>query len=251
MRIILPAVFFLLVLSISTQACQPEFYFLFRDEARTRLDSLNASPSKDNIFDRFILMHNLAFHKYKKMREDAEKLARTFIPDSTGKDIFNAYKGSLKMIQVSQSKIGTKILKSINPLTSSPIEEARKGFKIICDAVEKDPDNRILRCLRVTAATESAEHLPEMFNYARNDLEWLDSCVAPSDSIAMFFVNLNWAKYYYKLGRKRKHTGFIRQAHQSIARAGEYACTPVYSSWATEWKNKIEKNIKDTKSDEN
>ena len=65
----------------------------------------------------------------------------------------------------------------------------------------------------------------------------------------MFFVSLNWAKYYYKLGRKRRHAGFIRQAFQPITRAEEYACTPVYSSWAAEWKNKMEKVFKDEKSD--
>ena len=68
------ATLILLAKSTPVEACSPTSYFLFRAEAQARLDSLRTRPAAENALERFILMHNLAFHKDKNRREQAEKL---------------------------------------------------------------------------------------------------------------------------------------------------------------------------------
>jgi hypothetical protein len=236
----------LLVIGKGSQACEPEIYFLFKDEAREKLTSLDQDSTGD-VFQRVILLHNLAFHKDKKARKQAEELLKLIKPDSARMNLVRAFKGSLKMIKVSHSKTSSKIIKTLNPIGKSPKDDARSGFAMISDAVKAESKNKIIRCIRATAACESAEHIPELFEYARVDLIWLDSFTNDQDTVANFFINLNWAKYYFKLSKKEKKAEYLTKANMFCNKALEFACTPVYVQWANEWRQRISPSIKENK----
>ena len=85
-------------------------------------------------------------------------------------------------------------MKTLNPFSSSPYGEARDGFKKISEALKMDSANYNIRILRATAASESAEHLDEMFDSAMVDLRWLEKNISENDSVANFLMNLDWAK---------------------------------------------------------
>ena len=229
-----------------SRACEPENYFLFKEEAREKLDFLTKNKPA-NIFDQIILLHNLAFHKDKESRLMAEKLLNRTRPDSSQVNIIKAFGGSLDMIKVSQSNTTSKLLKTISPFNKSPKKEALIGFSLISEAVEAEPDNKIIRCLRATAAAESMEHLPELYKFAEDDLLWLDARINTDDSVAVFFVSLNWAKYYYKLWKKKGDFKNLEKSKISCARAIAFACTPVYSKWAQEWQNRIDSSMNENK----
>lgn len=220
-------------------ACDPQSYFLFQSEARDRLDSLSAAPSDDNAFERLILRHNLAFHNDKAQREKAEKLLETHFPQNKRSPLVRAYAGSLKMIKVSHRTMGSKVIRTINPFNKSPYAEGREGFRHISEAVALDSANTILRILRATAAAESAEHLNELFDSARIDLEWLQKQKNSTDSVCQFLVNLNWSKYYYKLAKRSNSQTEREMSQKHVELALDYACTPVYRKWADEWQSRI------------
>jgi hypothetical protein len=135
--------------------------------------------------------------------------------------------------------MGSKILRVANPLMKSPQSEARDGFETISEAVNEDSANVIIHALRATAAAESAEHLKELFEVAAQELTWLESRAAKEDSVLQFVVNLNWAKYHYKLAWKQNVTEALKRASERIDLARTYACTPVYAGWAAEWEKRI------------
>jgi len=110
---------------------------------------------------------------------------------------------------------------------------------MIVEAANSLPEDQVLRCLRATAAVEGAEHLPEMFDFAKRDLIWLESRIKPDDSVSAFFLNLNWAKFYYKLSKDDKEGDNIEKALERVLLAERYACTPVYLEWAKEWELRI------------
>lgn len=228
-------------------ACEPESYFLFRSEAQSRLDSLNTHPSSENALERLVLMHNLAFHQDKQLRQKAEKLLDEEFPRKSRPPMVRAYAGSLKMIKVSHRTTGSKVLRTINPFTKSPYTEGRDGFKQISEAVALDPASTILRMLRATAAAESAEHLNEMFDTARIDLEWLQAHEKPADSVCRFLIHLNWAKYHYKLAKIDSDDSHVTTAKRHIWLAIAYSCTPVYREWANEWRSRIDALREDMK----
>jgi len=219
--------------------CQPAVYYLFKAEAQERLDSLERSPTSANLFDRFVLMHNLAFHKDKKMRERAEALLKEKFPEKGRSTLVRAYAGSLQMIRVSHRAAGSKVLRSIMPFTKSPLTEGREGYHLISEALQTDSMNVRLRLLRGTAAAESAEHLAEMFDSARGDLIWLEENANPHDPVIQFLISLNWTKYYYKLARKYRDPVMLGAASELSVKAVFLACTPVYVDWADSWYKRI------------
>jgi hypothetical protein len=223
----------------SGAACTPESFFLFRAEAKQRLDSLNARPTDGNLLERIILMHNLAFHRDKPQRENAEKLLEKYFPKEGRSPMVKAYAGSLKMIKVSHRTGGSKLIRTLSPFTKSPHSEAREGYRQISGAVTLDSSNSVLRLLRATAAAESAEHLHELFDSARIDLEWLQTREDPLDSVSRFLVYLNWAKYYFKLAKRRGSVPAHQEAGRHVELAAGYACTPVYRHWADEWRSRV------------
>jgi len=178
------------------RACEPASFFLFRDEARVRLDSLSAAPDQENAIDRLVLMHNLAFHKDKEQRERAEKFLDKQFPKKTRSALIRAYIGSLRMIKVSHRTTGSKVLRTISPLTKSP-------------------------------------------QSAKIDLEWLAPRANPSDSVYLFLIHLNWAKYHYKLFKMNRAEHDRVEAERHVKEALEYSCTPIYRQWAMEWRERI------------
>jgi len=110
---------------------------------------------------------------------------------------------------------------------------------MISEAVESDSSNTLLRLLRVTAAAESAEHLHELFDSAKIDLEWLAPRTDPSDSVYLFLIHLNWAKYHYKLFKMNRAGHDREEAERHVKEALEHSCTPVYRQWAMEWRERI------------
>jgi hypothetical protein len=219
--------------------CEPASFFLFRDEAKAHLDSLSTAPDHENVIDQLVLMHNLAFHKDKEQRERAEKFLDKQFPKKTRSPLIRAYVGSLRMIKVSHRTTSSKVLRTLNPLTKSPHVEAREGYRMISEAVQSDSSNTLLRLLRVTAAAESAEHLHELFDSAKIDLEWLAPRTDPLDSVYLFLIHLNWAKYHYKLFKMNRAGHDRVEAERHVMEALGYSCTPIYRQWAMEWREKV------------
>jgi hypothetical protein len=184
-------------------------------------------------------MHNLAFHGDKAQRENAEALIEEYFSKKASAPIVGAFAGSLKMIKVSHRAKGKNVIRLLSPFTKSPYSEARDGYRDISYAVAGDTANGVLRLLRATAAAESAEHLNELFDSARIDLEWLQSHADRSDSVRMFLIHLNWAMYNFKLARENKLDISSSDAAQQVERALDFACTPVYVNWAQEWRIRI------------
>ncbi|HUU45122.1 MAG TPA: hypothetical protein VM118_05255 [Acidobacteriota bacterium] len=236
---LIPVVAFLLP-AVSVQACDPAPSFVFRAEARARLDSLEHHSEPWTLVDRIIIMHNLAFHKDKIMRERAEKLLAQYFPKADRPPLLQAYAGSLRMIRVSHRSTGGNVLRTLNPFTKSPFTEARDGFAEISAALDRDSTNPVLRTLRATAATEAADHLSELFPVADADLSWLESHVDSADSVLQFFIHLNRAEYYYKLVGNPNVANPKSAALASVDVALAYACTPVYQELAVEWRWRIE-----------
>ena len=97
-------------------ACDPDFYFLFQEDAQARLDSLNQHADENNLFERMVLMHNLGFHKDKDMRKQAEKLFKKHFKDSLDIPLYLAYSGSLQMVKVSHRSKGGQCCENSQPL---------------------------------------------------------------------------------------------------------------------------------------
>ena len=224
------------------QACNPEFYFLFRSEAQVRLDSLNTKQTSENALERFVLMHNLAFGKNEQQRKKAEKLLEKQFPRHNRSSLISAYAGSLKMIKVSQRTTGSKVIRTLSPFRKSPYSEAREGYHQISIAVIQDSTSTVLRFIRATAATESAEYLNELFDSARIDLEWLQANLESSDSVYMFLIHLNWSKYYFKLAKEEERIANRSNAIHHINIALAFACTPAYCQWSNKLRSKITKS---------
>jgi hypothetical protein len=142
------------------------------------------------------------------------------------------------MIKVSHRTTGGKVFRILNPLMKSPHAEAMEGYGQISEAVKLDTSNAVIRILRATAGAESAEHLDELFDSTRIDLEWLQARKEPTDSIYKFLIHLNWAKYHYKLAKKRESGLDLTEAVLHVEIAQKYACTPVYRQWVDEWRSK-------------
>jgi hypothetical protein len=231
------------LLAAPAPACEPIYYLLLREDARERLAPLEANPTPGNQFERIVLMHNLAFHKDKKMRKSAEELMSAYGPDSLEPAQVGGFRGSLQMIQVAHRSAGSKIFRTISPFSQSPQAEARAGFRRISVAVARDTTDFVLRLLRATAAAESAEHLGELYDSALCDLVWLRRHGPIYDSAVSFMMHLNWTKYYYKLARYEDDTSGIdlMQGHMELAL--NLACTPVYAAYARQWEERVVKIV--------
>ena len=234
-----PAVVLVGLYAVPASACEPGYYLLFRDDARHRLTAVETSPTEANRFERIVLMHNLAFHKDKKMREAAEKLISTYGPDSLEPARVGAYRGSLQMIRVSHRSGGSKVFRTISPFSQSPQAEARAGFHQISTAIARDSTDIILRLLRATAAAESAEHLNELYDSALCDLTWMKRYSPANDSAVGFMTELNWTKYYYKRARYEHDTSGVDLMQGHMERASSLTCTPAYAVWAREWEERV------------
>jgi len=239
MRQKLTLITLLMLLTGTATACDPDIFYLFRQDARDALDSLNKYNPGQISFRKAVLLHNLAFHKDQNARKEAEKMFDSLASDGMDNNLVRAFTGSLKMIQVSQSRKSSKIFKSLSPFRSSPRDDARKGFRMITEALESDPDNEVLRTLRATAAVESAEHLPEMFSTARDDLNWLEAHLDPGDTAVTFFTLINQAIYYCKYWQEKGGLKNLEMARQYIARARDFACLPSYKTWVETWEKRI------------
>ncbi|MDP2684748.1 MAG: hypothetical protein Q8P20_06975 [bacterium] len=232
---------FLFLFPQSSEACDPPVYLKIHELAQYHLDSLNQNPTDGNLFDRIVLMHNLAFHKNCRLREQAEKLIKNNFKGDERTPLVVAYDGSLRMIKVSQQNLASNIFRSI--FSKSPYDEARESFKIICQALANEPDNNIIRLLRATAAVESAEHFPEVLLHAKEDIKWLEENIDYDDSTLVFYTYLTRAKFYYKyaliIDSSSVRSAIIDNAMESLSQAGKYICDEVYRREYDFWEDKI------------
>ncbi len=243
MKLIFFGVFlFFLFCPLSLAACEPPIYLKFHEDARYHLDSMSQFATNNSLLDSIVLMHNLAFHRDEKMREQAEKLLKENFKKEKRTPLVEAYDGSLQMIKVSHRGKGSKIFRSI--FGKSPYDEAREGFKMISQALVKDPGNFNIRFIRATAAVEAVEYLPELFPYANEDIQWLEKHIDYSNPALVFFLNLTWAKYYYKFALTIEPTNIrstiVKKASGYIDLAGEYICNEVYCREYELWRQRID-----------
>ena len=218
------------------KADEPPSYLLLREDAQQRLDSLNQIPSNDNLLERIILMHNLAFHGDKDLRETAEKLLKDNFKKNKYTPLVEAYDGSLRIIKV-------KHRSAFSNLFRNSVKDARKAFEKITDALEDDPNNMNIRFVRASAAVEVAKHIPKLLYYADEDLLWLEIYLDHNDSVMVFFYNLTMAKYYYKEAKINKRSlsrrVMIEKSIEYICLAYEAVCSEVYAQEQNHWENKI------------
>ncbi len=224
--------------------CDPPVHFLFGDEAQQRLDSLQQCCSDESQQDQFILLHNLAFRGSKDVRDRSEKLFKSFSKDQRKDPIMQAYGGSLRLMKIRDRGVAGNALKGIGKffgVSKSAYDEAREAFAAISEAVEKNPGNDTLRILRATAATEIAEHLPEVLDSAELDLLILQQKIDPAAPGPLsFFVTLTWAKYCYKTALVTGNRSFAELACEYVLAAGTQACVPYYQQEAQRWEEKID-----------
>jgi hypothetical protein len=217
-------------------------FLLLHEDAKYRLDSLNRIESDSNLVERIILMHNLGFNGDKKLREKAEKLVKDKFKKGKRAPLVEAYDGSLRMIKVKHKNTASKIFGSF--FGNSPYKEARNGFNIISEALERDPNNINIRFVRASAAVESAEHLPELLVHADIDILWLESNIDRTDAASVFFFYLTKAKFYYKSALEEKKilikVVIIEKAIELIDQAGEFVCSEVFCREHLLWQKKIE-----------
>lgn len=232
--------FFAIYPSIAA-ACDPPFFLRIHELAQSRLDSLNASPTADNVFERIVLMHNLAFYKDSKMREKAEKLLEQNFPEGKRTPLINTYAGSLRIIKASQRGKASKILKSV--FGKSPLDEAREGYSQITEALEKDPGNLNIRLVRSLAAIELADYLPELLSDADTDLQWMGKNINLKDTVVAFYLYLTRAKFFYKNAQIKKSslikTTLLVQARIDLKISAEYICSDAYRKEYKYWEKKI------------
>jgi len=240
-RIVFSIFVFLVLFPKSLAACDPPIFLKICESAQYHLDSLNQNPTDDNLFDRIILMHNLAFHKNRALRKQAQKLIKDNFKNKEFTPLVKAYDGSLRIIKVSQQSMASNVWRSI--FRKSPYDEARESFEIISQALDNEPDNQIIRLLRATAAVESAEHFPEFLPIADEDIQWLGKNIDYGDSTLVFYLYLTRAKFYYKHALIIESTGarsiIIDNAMQSLFLAGDYVCDEVYYREYDFWEDKI------------
>ncbi|MFH0804936.1 MAG: hypothetical protein V1916_01940 [Patescibacteria group bacterium] len=227
-------------------ACSPAAPYLFHGAARERLQEIDSAQS-DGEIERMVLLHNLAFHGDRQSRELAEQLNKQLRKRIGETPLLSAYRGSLEMIAVShRSKAGKIIGKAFGGiLFDSPYDNLREGFDRISKGLAADPNNRQLRLLRATAATEVGEHLPELLDDAYADLLYLGGQVDSTDSAATFFYYLSWAKYYCKraVNSEQAHTfrdwEARRLAGEYLEIAIRYTCTPLYVAEHAIWDARV------------
>lgn len=189
---------------LSHAACHAPTHLLFGEEAIAMLDSLTQAGSTDNL-TKGILAHNIAF---KSKDESMTQIAIAYFKDAQATDsaqyILEAYRWSSTLIAIRDQATTSKVFQKLTSVLpfggSSPEEKARKAFQKLSEAVEQEPRSIQLRFVRATAAVESAEHLPELLEYAVTDLDSLEGWIDRSDQVQCYFFFLTSAKLYYKRG---------------------------------------------------
>ncbi|MFC1687429.1 hypothetical protein ACFL0L_02525 [Patescibacteria group bacterium] len=203
-RLMILAIVLITIASQGAYACEPSAYFLFHDDARNVLDSLEQSGSSD-YFLMGILAHNISFSNHDEdMTKKAKKYFKKCEPNCDGQNLVEAYRGSQELLHLrDRNKIssGWKFGWSKIGLAASPYDEVRKAFQRITDAVDQQPVNIVIRFLCLTAALESAAVMPEFLATAKKDLHYLDGVLRYeqfADSIHLYFLHMSWVKYWYR-----------------------------------------------------
>ncbi len=148
-----------------------------------------------------ILSHNLSFKlKDPELRKYSEELFKQLKKDSACL-IYEAYLGSLRMMKVRDEGVKGAVVSGFKSIFGgkSAYGKAREGYSRLSATICRDTLSIPLRMLRVSAAVESSDKLPELLDSARIDLEWLTGYYDKLVPEERFLVLLTWAKYYYRL----------------------------------------------------
>lgn len=224
---------FTIIFSANAFACEPEVYFLFGSDAQNLLKRTDSIT----MMDRLVANTNLAFHKIKGARKQAQLLVDS-LRQNDSLALLLAYWGALRIMEIRDWSIFEKL-----DNYSSLRYEVHLAYDSINAAVTMEPENDLIRFVRVTTALEVSKHYSEFLNYVPADLEWLTVQSGDFDRPRLFYLKLLSAKYYYWAGKRGKKAD--RQLMYGDAKAlaessKQFACRPVYKQQAEYWLEMIE-----------
>lgn len=227
--------FFSIVL-IQAAVAKTADHFLFTAEARAQL---KLTPEADTL-TRIKLLTNIGFtranYDYDDARKEAQLLVEAYLLGHR-EPIAHAYQWTLSVIEIREWN-------SLHKLFSDARGLVHEAFNNLTALRDQEIKNENIRFLRINVAIEVARKLPDLLTRTREDLEYLDKELNRSDLGACFFLELDWAKYYYwraeKEGKRTKQR-FLLFAQLHLNEAVQYAERPYYREQVVEWKRRIDK----------
>jgi hypothetical protein len=125
-----------------------------------------------------------------------------------------------------------------------PKSEIRKAFDGLTVALSQEPDNQLIRFVRVYVALELARKFPTYLAYPPDDLSYLCVVVDSTDSVRTFFVQLLYAKYYCLALERGGDRNYSDLAKQHLDRAEQLACRDFYRDEVKFWRKRVD-NVQD------
>ncbi len=243
-----PLLFFLSILFCVSAAaqddCSPSIYFLFDAAADSALACLNKNEISDQIV---LLVNKTAYSKDKKARTKAEKLFEQLPADSMT-PVLRAYQGALEAIQIRDMAFAKKFFTWIASGFSSKSMKAkvRSAIELICQTVEENPDDIIVRFVRVAIGAEALIMMPDSmyFSIVLADLKRLQESTEISAAYQQFFLHLYWVKYFYALADSQDDGRPLAQARDHLSMADSFACMEFYRSETANWRKRLAKSEK-------
>jgi hypothetical protein len=134
--------------------------------------------------------------------------------------------------------------KLVKLLTAGAIlSRVRKSYEDMTVALTQAPGNDTIRFLHAGTAIEIADRFPEFLPDAGDDIKWIESNIAPEDSIRLFFLNLLEAKFYYKRGLLTEERLHFQTAWLFIKKASTLACNKHHLNEVMVWEERILKQL--------
>jgi len=225
-----------IVAATTASACEPEDCFLFNEDARERFEQLDSTE----VFTQIVLLTNIAFHKgeeeeHKKARKEAQQLLKPLRQNSSSPTL-DAYWWALRVMDIRDWGGAKKFLGGAKGKT-------REAFDSITVALAQEPENQIIRFIRVNVAIEATKKMSGLLDYALLDLQHLRTVVNQTDTVRIFFVELLSAKCYYWLGIRTSDSSQFIMAEVCLERAWPYACLEFYKQEVQHWRGRIEQGL--------
>jgi len=190
-----------------------------------------------DVFSRVILLNNIAFYRendgeHKKAREKAQKLLKPLHRDSLSSTL-DAYWWALRVMEIRDWGRTKQFFKG----AKGKIREAFDGITV---ALAQEPDNQIIRFIRINVAIEATQKMSGLLDYALLDLQHLRTVVDQTDTVRVFFLELLSAKCYYWLGVRTPDSSQFIMAEAYLDQAWPYACLEFYKQEVKYWRGRIE-----------
>ena len=113
-------------------------------------------------------------------------------------------------------------------------------------ALEQDSTNEVILFIHAAVAIEIAEYLPEFLPAAHRDLTHLRNLIDTTDTVRMFFLELLWAKHYYREAKFTHERTTLYQSRTALERAKGYGCTAYHRQEIDWWEERTQQALHST-----